>query len=447
MASNQTKAHETNCSCDLIIPAPLTLGGVRPHSRSAPAMSHGLKAERLFANLCGRHFLRGFVFHSPKFYDPTEKEAGDVVIWVRRQVVVVEILARDAESGVSTKQYVKRIGEKRKQLINDHQAFTNPEIEVHLVNEHGEGVEFNTRDLGEVGFSGIILLDCDDPLEKLHYSSLEKSLSVPFPIAVMTRQDFLDLMSEVDTIPDLAYYLADRAAFLKTVYAQDPRPFLDLNDRLERNLIAFYKLNENHFPIFQWKPTEAFTYYQHYRSSLQKKIEARDAENSRSKIIDSLIDVLRSSNKPEDSTLLHSWELATLTRRQRAGLLSSKIVDAIERMHGGNARRHFAFFNQATGCWLVFFFQYGGDSESFRKHAHALTRYKLTVEMRRHGFHYSVFGYAFRKSAIHTESTFDEILLSIEDASSYDSISESEYQDTLQFFGAHDEIKIREFPD
>jgi hypothetical protein len=410
-------------------------------------MSHGLKAERLFANLCGRHFLRGFVFHSPKFYDPTEKEAGDVVIWVRRQVIVVEMLARNAESGVSTKQYVKRIGEKRNQLLNDHAAFTDPEVKIHLVNEYGERVEFDTRDLDEVVFSGIILLDCNDPLEKPHYSSLEKSLSVPFPIAVMTRQDFLDLMSEVDTIPDLSYYLADRAAFLKTVYSQDPRPFLDLNGGLEKNLIAFYKLNENHFPISQWDPTEAFKYYHYYRSSLQKKIEARDAENSHSKIIDSMIDVLRSSNKPDDSTLLHSWELASLTRRQRAGPMSSKIVDAIERMHGGNARRHFAFFNQATGCWLVFFFQYGGDRESFRKHARALTRYKLIVEMRRHDFDYSVFGYAFRKSALHSESTFEEIVLSIEDASNYDLVSESEYQDALQFFGARDEIKIREFPD
>ena len=359
---------------------------------------------------------------------------------------MVEMLARDGDSGASTKQYVKRIGEKRKQLLNDHQVFTDPEVKIHLVNEHGEEIEFDTCDLGEVDFSGIILLDCDDPLEKLHYSSLAKSLSVPFSIAIMTRQDFLDLMCEVDTIPDLSYYLADRAAFLKTVYSQDPRPFLDLNDHLEKNLIAFYKLNENQFPISQWEPTEVFKYFEHYRSSLQKKIEARDVENSDSRIIDSLIDILCSNNKPEASTLLHSWELATLTRRQRAGSLTSKFVDATERMHGGNSRRHFAFFNQVTGCWLVFFFQHGGDREFFRKHAHALTRYKMIVEMRRHHFEHSVFGYAIRKSAVHTELTFDEIVLSIADASGHELVPENEYQDALQFFGARDKIKIREFP-
>ena len=409
-------------------------------------MSHGLKAERLFAELCGRHFLQGFVFHSPKFYDPTEKEAGDIVIWVRRHVIAVEMLAREAKSSVSTKQYVKRIGEKRKQLLNGHQAFTDPGIEVHLVNEQGERVEFDTRDLGEVGFSGVILLDCDVPLERPHYASLLKSLTMPFPIAVMTRQDFLDLMSEVDTVPDLTYYLADRAAFVKEVYSQDPRPFLDLNGRLERNLIAFYKMNENHFLISKWEPSRALEYYQRYRTSLHNEIEARDAENADSKIIDSLIEALRSNNKPSGSTLLHSWELATLTRRARAGPLSSKMVDAIERMHNGNARRYFAFFNQATGCWSVFFFQYGGDRESFREHAFALTRYKRIVEMEQHGFEYTVFGYAFRKSPIHTGSTFDEIVLSVEDASGYGPVTESEYREALKFFGRRNETRIREFP-
>ena len=409
-------------------------------------MSAGLKAERLFADLCNLQFLHGFVFHSPRFYDPTEKEAGDVVLWVRRQVVVVELLTREAEAGASTKQYVKRIGEKRRQLIEDYKVFTDPKVDVHLINEQGEEVYFDTRDLGVITVSGIILLDCDAPLEKPHFKSIERILCLPFPGAVMTRQDFLDLTFEIDTIPDLTYYLADRASFMREVYSQNPQSFLDLNRRLERNLIAFYKLNENSFPASQWQPAETFNYHQRYHRSLRERITVRDTENLKSGLIDELIDILRSHNKPEDSTLLHSWELASLTRRQRAAI-SPKVADAIEKMRAGNPSRHFAFFNQATGCWIVFYFQYGGERSAFAERTVRLTQQKLLVEVKQSDFIYSVFGYGFRKSLIHTGSTFDGIKLVVKDAADHRIVSDDEYQEALQYFERGKVRKLTEFPD
>jgi hypothetical protein len=355
------------------------------------------------------------------------------------------MLARDAEPGKSTEQFVKRIGNKRKQLVRDYNAFTDPDIEIELVSEQGEQVEFDTRYLSGVGFSGIILLDCDDYLEKPHFKTVLKSLKLPFPVAAMTKQDFLDLLSEVDTIPDLTYYLHDRADFLRQVYEQQAHLFLDLNNRLERNLISFYKFYENNFPVSKWNPNEALDHYHIYQVARKEQIEARDAENTGSRLIDELVDVLRSRNQPSDSTLLHSWELATLTRRQRAAV-APKIDDAIESMLDGNSRRQFAFYNQATGCWLVFFFQYGGDAENFRKRAVRLTRYKLFVELEERNFQYSVFGYAFRKSSIDTGATFDDIILPIEDAESYDSIPGTQYKRALQYFGDNEYRSIDEFP-
>ena len=413
---------------------------------SSFVMSFGLKAERLFADLCNQQFLRGFVFHSPRFYGPTEKEVGDVALWVRRQIIVVEILAREAEVGASTKEFVKRIGEKRQQLENDYEAFLNPDIDIRLTSEQGDRVPFNTRDLGEIIFSGIILLDCDDYLEKPHFGSVSKSLSLPFPVAIMTRRDFLDLMSEVDTIPDLSYYLADRAKFVERVFPDEAYLFLDLNRRLERNLISFYKLNENNFPIAKWEPTEALGYHELYQATLKDQIAARNAENDRSHLIDDLIETLRSDSKSGLATLIHSWELASLTRRQRASPLFTKIADAIARLEAGNPSRHFAFFNQATGCWSMFYFQYGGGRESFRQRTQTLTRHKLFVEMRQHNFGYSVFGYGFRKSAIETGATFDGVALAVEDANAYDSVPNADYQEALQYFGARDLTPIKEFP-
>ena len=262
----------------------------------------------------------------------------------------------------------------------------------------------------------------------------------------MTQREFLDLTSEVDTIPDLTYYLHDRLEFLKQVYPAHPKHFLDLNNRLEKNLIAFYKTHENHFPVSQWEPKNALNYHSHYAHALRDQISARDAENSKSYVIDQILDFLRRNNKADDSTLLHSWELATMTRRQRAGSLSDKIQDAIERMLAGNQRRHFAFFNQMTGCWLVFFFQYGDSRESFKDEAQRLARYKLFVEMKQCGFEFSVFCYAFRKSTLETGTIFDDVVLAVEDAYKYKSVLDGDYKAALQYFGKLHSQRIREFP-
>jgi hypothetical protein len=81
---------------------------------------------------------------------------------------------------------------------------------------------------------------------------------------------------------------------------------------------------------------------------------------------------------------------------------------------------------RVTGCWLVFYFQYGGSRGEFRDEAERLTRYKLLIEMKEREFEFSAFGYAFRKSSIESGATFDETILRIEDADKYSSVSESE---------------------
>jgi hypothetical protein len=59
-------------------------------------------------------------------------------------------------------------------------------------------------------------------LGSYHFGTIQKSLALPFPIAIMSRQDFLDLTAEVDTVPDLTYYLLDRFEFLKQAYESMP---------------------------------------------------------------------------------------------------------------------------------------------------------------------------------------------------------------------------------
>lgn len=405
----------------------------------------GRYSERLFAELCNKHFLRGFTFHSPSYFDPTEKEAGDVVLWVRQQVIIVEVLAREAAIGTSTKQFIKRIGEKRNQLKNDYSTFNDPYKNINLNNEDNERVALNKEDINRLLLSGIILVDCDDKIDQLNFNTVKHSLDLEYPTSIMTKQDLTDLLEEVDTIPDLMLYLKDRFAFLKIIFHSNAKLFLDLNNRLERNLISFYKMHNNSFPIGEWNQAEALFCHRIYKKEYAQKIASRDQQNDESFVIDEIIDSLRTNNTANDSTLFHSWELASMTRRQRA-VVASKIENAISNMEQGKPRRQFAFFNQATECWLVFFFQFGGTSAGFRLQTEQLTRYKLCVELQNRQFKYSVFGYGFRKSSIETGNTFDEIKLWIEDADKY-SLTSGEYTEARRVFGKLQSQSIQEFPD
>lgn len=411
-------------------------------------MSNNVKrnvSEKLFATLCNQFFLKGFVFHSPKYYDPTEKELGDIVLWVRSHLIVFEIVWRSADSK-ETKQFVKRIGEKRDQLIKDYQAFGSEKLEIKIRSQTGDEIKYESQYFDKNGFCGVIIVDTDVLLDKIHFGTLQKALDQEFPIAILTKQDFLDILAEVDTIADLRYYLVDRANFLRNVFRENTSLFLDLNQRIERELIAFYKMQNNTFPPDKWRERPDKRFWQLYQFSHVRQIWLRDIENNQSQLIDDIIDILRNSNKSNDSTILHSWELAVLPRRARAGLVN-KIGDAFDDMLNGRRERHFAFLNPITQCWDIFYFQYGGDVSEFKSKAQQLTRMKIYVERREHNFQYSVFCFAFRKSQVLTDNTFDNVALFIEDAKNYQEISNEDYDDAKKYFaGSTSTIKIREFP-
>jgi hypothetical protein len=404
-------------------------------------------SEKLFAELCARSYLRGFVFHSPKYkYSGGEEEVGDVVLWVRDILIVFEIIWKSPDLFSSPKSFVKRIGEKRDQLIKDYRYYGEASKQIKMKNEAHEEIYFDHQNFNEIAFCGIVIVDTDVSINKLHFETVRKSLEQDFSIAFMTRQDFAELLVEVDTPADLFYYLNDRRKFLTEVFREEASLFLDLNLRYERNLIGFYKLNNNSFPVEAWKSSLDKNFWHKYKLEFTTQIELRDRENVDSFIFDEIIDLLRNNNQPHDSTLLHSWELAVLPRRFRAGL-AKKLNSAFEGMVSQRSRRHFAFYNPSTECWSLFYFQYGGDSKSFVEEAERLAKMKMQVERIQQNFQYSVFCFAFRKSSIDTGNTFDECVLRIEDADNHSTVSPEDYQLALKYFrGSTKGQKIYEFP-
>jgi hypothetical protein len=405
-------------------------------------------SERLFAALCRQFYLKGFVFHSPKYkHSGGEDEVGDVVLWVRDILIVFEIIWRSPGLFSPTKSFIKRIGEKRDQLIRDYKYYADTNRQIKMRTESGEVIFFDHQCFNQKSFSGVVIVDSDIYLEKLHFETVKKSLEQEFPIAIMTKQDFIDLLAEVDTPADLFYYINDRTKLLRAIFKENAHFFLDLNARREQQLIGFYKLNNNSFPVKQWKETPDKDFWQQYQLTYAERIAMRDQENADSYIIDEVIDLIRRKNKAEDSTLLHAWELAILPRRSRAGLPARKIRNAFRQLGEGKPERHFAFYNQATGCWSVFYFHFGADQELFKEKAKQLAKWKIQVERIESNFKYSVFCYAFRRSSIITGNTFDTCVLWIEDAENYPFVSQEEYDLARRYFGGTTERKkIKEFP-
>ncbi len=407
-------------------------------------------SERLFAELCSNYYLKGFVFHSPKYGDNLKNEAGDVVLWIRTQIIVFEIMWRNVNDSKSnsTKSFLKKIGEKREQLEKDHIAFSTMPEQIKMQNEINETVtEFSQQNFHHSNFSGVIIIDCDENLEKINYLTYKKTLEATFPISIFTKANFLFLTSEADTIPDLTYYFFDRYDFLKLIFETDFDLFLDTNREIEKDLVAFYKMNEYQFPIDKWNASIDKRFWDEYQTNFREKIKKRDEENADSFIVDQIIDELRNKNEINNSTFLHTSELAIFTRRGRAGKLSKKIIDALKKLQEGKELRPFAIYNQTTECWLLFYFQYAGDSDAFIKSVQYYCKLKLVYEMNWNNYKYSVFGYGFRKSNIETDNTFDQVFFCIEDAFNYKELNIHELKEANKLFGNISANEVKEFPE
>lgn len=408
----------------------------------------GTLAEKLFADICSAKYLNGFVFHSPKVRDPTEIEVGDVVIWVRTQLIVFEMISRKPDSSANLTSFIKRIGSKRDQLQRDYDFFSSLEHDIMLTNEDGNDIVFRQEYFVKQGFVGIALVDIGSDELKLHHGTIEKCLEINFPVHVLHYGGFLKVIHELDTVADVYFYLLDRARFLPFLFSYKPDLLLQLTEDFEPNLLAFYKMHENSFPEDEFDFDTFSEYWSQYQSDFKNHIKARDAENEDSYIIDRIIQHILAARTETNDETIFAWELATLTRRQRATYLTEKVADAFYRLKNGNEKRFFSYFNKYTACWILFFFNYGGTTTTFRTEFERLLRLKTIYEASNKGFTFSTFGYGFRKSALETpNSLFDDFAMTIQDVDDLGPVTREELKEANELFGHSREVNIKEFPD
>jgi hypothetical protein len=403
------------------------------------------ESEALFARLCSDTYYGGFVYRNPSFLDPTEKEAGDVILWVRDWLVIIEVVWRSTNAGVDTKSFVKRIGEKRDQLLADFDMYANGDLNIYMQNEYGEGTEYDYDYFNEDTTRGVVLIDAPALQGKLHFETLRLTLEAPHPIAIMTRSDFESILAEADTPADLGFYLGDRHRFLQDVYKDDPNHFLQLGQRMEQELMGLYKLGENKFDLDRWRASVDKRFWHRYQIERCEDIAKRDADNANSEFLDSLASRIRASHGAGGFTLQHAWELALRTRRERA-FISNRIQKKINALLDTGRDQKFATEHEGTGCWDVFYFHQGVDSVHFRAETQRMTDFKMWVERAESDFKHSVFCFGFRSSPIDAGG-LAEVILTVSDAWKWPDVSSTMLSEAHKYFrGRTHTSPIKEFP-
>jgi hypothetical protein len=134
--------------------------------------------------------------------------------------------------------------------------------------------------------------------------------------------------------------------------------------------------------------------------------------------------------------------MALLTRRERAALVSV-ILRKHERLLHSLKDQKFAFQNQHTGCWDVFYLHHGVDSQYFREEAQKMANRKLWIERSLNDFEYSVFCFAMR----YTTLGLREVVLTVSDAHKWPHVSSDQLKEAQKFFGGTThQNPIVEFP-
>lgn len=399
-------------------------------------------SEEVFARLCSDKYFGGFVYQNPKFTLDTECEAGDVVLLVRDSLIIFEVIWRNPKYGSNTKSFVKDIGKKRDQLLGDFTTYQNPSLLISMESEHGEHTWYDHDQFNDKKTKGVVIVDAHGPIEKLHYDTVRLTAEAPLPIAVMTRHDFEALLVEADTVSDLGLYLGDRHDFLRTVFNEDPTPFLTLGANLEQELVGLYKLGDNSFDVGAWKTSKEKTFWQRYQIQRAAEINRRDEENAASESLDYMMAEIRSRNSADSPTNQHAWEIALLTRRERAALVSV-ISRKHDRLLDSHKDQKFAFQNHHTGCWDVYYLHHGLDSQFFRQEAQNMANRKLWIERSLNSFQYSVFCFAMRYTALGLR----EVVLTVSDAHKWPFITPEQLLEAQKFFGGTThQNPIMEFP-
>ena len=349
-------------------------------------MDIGSYGESIVKNFFDSKISKFYSFPNAKSKD--NAEVADVVVWHNRRLFFIEVKSRDSDKATApirswaTNRIDKAVAQIRKnydrcitrETIYLHNDFFDVELEY-------EGITY---------YIGLVILVFDGRCNLSPTDAASNIYEGPFPVHVLTWNDLRSLSEEIDTVPDLFYYLRDRYQYVIKY---------DIPLGIEKEVIAYYKLHNNRFPIDKTDFASG-SLWNEYQNTMAASIYRRAAHNDNSLIVDELEACFSDRRKMFRGLpigLYFAWELGSQTRRVRA-YIGEKLHRIRYDFEKGRHSRQFCIFNEASENWHVYYFS-DDTREDIRNRLLRIAELKLIKEVHTNDFECGIYGFAFQVSS------------------------------------------------
>ena len=330
----------------------------------------------------------GNIITFPNAKTKSNAQIADLLVWLNWKALLVEVKTRVSSKATLDLWVQERIAEAAHQITKSYARCVGGE-RIYVNNDYYH-VRFD--DKGVAFYSGLIVLNYEGKCNVLPSVAVPEIYRRPLPIHAISYDDLAQLSQEIDSFPDLGYYLKDRFDYIKEY---------DIPVGVEKEVIGRYKLFNNCFPN-HYINFETSDFWREYQTTMKDAIERRKAHNEQATFIDALEEAFGDKRKLHGSIplgLSFAWELGAMSRRERA-IVGERIDGAKVRFERGGARRYFSFQNASTRNWLVFLFS-SASPEEVCDEIGQLTKLKLIKELHFQGFEFAVYGFGFQVSRTH----------------------------------------------
>lgn len=395
-------------------------------------LTKGDIGELIVSNFFDSNFSKLFSFTSPKTKE--KAEVSDVLIWLNRTIFLIEVKTRDTdkatasieswchskikEASIQIRKNIKRIKAKEKIYLNNKYYHSILDCD------------------GICKVIGLIVLVHEEKCNASPTKYCNDIYTGEDPIHVISWNDLHKMTEEIQTVPDLLYYLNDRFEYLK---------LSDIGLGIELDVIGYYKKHDNKFPK---TPTDFSTCYEKYKNDMESKIKERNKHNENAIWIEKIENLFINQRKLMIDIpigLLFSWEFGMLSLRERA-YYGEKINSVQKWFIDGNTERYFSYQSVNTKNWLLFYFTQL-DEKPARQKLEQLTRLKLIKEIEDNSFEFGIYSICFIVSKVcpnQLKGVTDGIIMG------RDAVAEKYSKEDViaahKKFGSGKPTKIEEFP-
>ncbi len=346
-------------------------------------IARGWAGEQLIARFFDSKFSKFFSFPNPK--SKSKAQVADVLVWMNRIVFLIEVKTRDKGTASIDSWAGNRIERGIEQITtNFNRIKRNERILLHNRYYHTD-----LDCLGVATVVGLIILVHEEDC-KIPPSSVAPDIyKQPLAIHVFSWSDLMQMTAEIDTVADLHYYLTDRFQYLSSA---------DIPLGSEQNVLGYYRMQSNKFPP---APVDfaVSNYWHQYQVEMADRILARNTHNEYSFWLNKLESAYSDQRKLFSGYplgLYMVWEIGAISRRERA-YLGEKISSVRKWFEAGNSTRRFAWLNQSTGNWLVFYFS-KSEPKFLERELYRLVELKLIKEVHDDAFDFGAYGFGFQVS-------------------------------------------------